>query len=703
MKKLKLISTFLVIALLLSSVGLLASCGNKKDEAPDTKPDDNTPDDNTPDDNTSDDSTPTVDEFLEVVEKEGRGEESCIPSFTEKQIKNQKIKGASIMGEIQEAAADLSKSSFTIPAGDYGFAMDKYLPGNSICHGFALDGIQRPDDNPFTIYAEGVTFWIEPTGKPCANTSYAFLMRNCSNIKVVGLTIDEYTPNDIEGEVTKIDKNNNRIAIKLTNSSMTITDEVIKMALGGSQCRIVPYKADGTFIAPLYKIDPKGWGPGSMMVKNFESTGEENEYWITFQSDTLIKTIGDTEWISAYGKTGIIEEGDVISFLYGNVLTNLNNCKQITIEGMKNHCTKGMPGEGGGYGAHVWKDCYFGPRPGSSKVMTAGEYMLCGTRVGSTLDNVTIVGSSDDQINIHGYLSIINGINGKSVNVSYVQDGVLLAGDKAEFYDKDGNLVLTRTIAEDVNNGDFNNRTVKFTENVPSEFYVKIERNKQNQIINFEGYTIRWPSQECDGWTIKNCTFINNYQRILIQSGSGTFENNKVYHMGMTMAINNIFDVPSIYEGGFLGKITVKNNIFYNSSNGPSLALFPAEQSYNFDGKMLGEKLEIENNIFINCGHLVNTRNYESVSFKNNIIIEPTCLDLDAKDVMDFITKRENVNELIVENNTFYDTGIEDSDSTVPTNKNCKLERKLLNQIKKYVANSDASASHMIEIIKSKL
>ena len=704
MKKLKIISTLLVIAMLLSGVGILASCNDTKDKAPDnndgtTPPADegNKPDDegNKPDDGGTtpggDDggTTPPVDEFLDVTVKPGRGEASCIPEFTERQIKNQKLKGTSLMQEIADAAADLTKSSFTIPAGDYGFDMDKFLPGvGNIPYAFALDGINRPDDNPFTIYAEGVTFWIQPTGKPCANTSYAFVMRNCSNIKVVGLTIDEYTPNDIEGTVTQIDRHNNRIAIKLTNSSMAITDEVIKMALAGSQCRIVPYKADGQFIAPLYRIEVGGWGPGPMMVKNFESTGAADEYWITFQNDVLIKTITDSQWKAAYGKTGYIEEGDVISFLYGNVLTNLNNCKQITIEGMNNHCTKGMPGEGGGYGAHVWKDCYFGPRPGSSKVMTAGEYMLCGTRVGSTLDNVTIVGSSDDQINIHGYLSKINSINGNTLSISYVQDGVLYAGDKAEFYDENGDLKFTATVAETVTNGNFNSRTVKFNETIAS---------------NLKNCTIRWPSQECDGWTIKNCTFINNYQRILIQCGSGTFENNKVLHMGMNLNIGNIFHVPSIYEGGIMGTITVKNNIFYNSSNGPSLPLIPAEQAYNFDGKMLGEKLIVENNIFLNCGHILNARNYKSIEFKNNIIIEPTCLDLDAKDVMDFITKRENVNELIVENNAFYDTGIEDGDSTVPTNKNCKLERKLLNQIKKYVANSDASATHMIEIIKSKL
>lgn len=626
------------------------------------------------------------DEFFDVAEKSGRGEASCNPDFTEKQIQNQKIKGASIMSEIEEAAKDFSKSSFTIPAGDYGFEMNKYFQGMGVPYGFGLYGIQRPDDNPFTIYAEGVTFWMENTGLPSASASYTFVLANCSNIKVVGLTIDEYTSNDIEGTVTKIDRKNNRIAIQLTNSSMEVNDIVIAKALAGAQCRIVPYKADGRFIAPLYRIDPNGWGPAPMLVAGFESTGNEGEYWITFANDVLIRTITDTSWKTTYGEDGYIVEGDVISFLYGNVLTALHNSKQITIEGLSQYCTKGMFAEDGGYGAHVWKDCYFGPRPGSSKVAASGEYMLCGTRIGTTLDNVTIMSSSDDAINIHGYLSLISGINGNTLSINYLKDGAM-AGDVAEFYDADGNLVLKRTLAEDVTAGVFQHRTVKFTESVSQEY---------------KNCTIRWPSLECDGWTIKNCNFTNNYQRILVQSGSGTFENNKVYNMGANLALGSIFHVPSIYEGGILGTITVKNNVFVNSSNSPRTALVGIDQSYNFKGKMLAVNIEVEDNLFINCGYVFSARNCERATFKNNVVIQPKSSGLEAEDFMDVVQNCEYVNDLEIEGNSLYCTNCTDGDSE-GTNKNYSITLKLVRQAKKYAENSDKSASEIIEIIKAHL
>lgn len=646
------------------------------DEAPNNNAED--PDHTTDSDDSQTPDQPTDgDDFYTLEAKSESRAESSIPNFTEKQIKIQKMKGADLADQISEAAKDLSKSSFTIPAGYYGFEMNSQMGALDFPYGFALFDIQRPDDNPFTIYAEGATFWVEPTGRPIESASYAFLIHNCSNIKVVGLTIDEYDAHDIEGYVTDIDKANNRIAIKLSNSSLDVTDEVMDY-VKSAESRIVPFKASGEHIAPLYRINPKGWGPGATLLSSIEPTGNEGEYWLKFKTDLMVKTITDSRWKKTYGSMGIIEEGDVISVLYAQNLFNLSDSKQITIEGLKDHLTIGMPGEDGGYGAHVWKDCYFGPRPGTSKVMTAGEYMFCGTRVGTTLDNVYIASSSDDEINIHGYWCEPYRVSGSSMKLRYLHNG-LIAGDIAEFYSSDGTLVATRKLASDPVG-----EQVTFTESAPN---------------NATSLKVRFPALECNGWTIKNCTFVNNYQRILIQSGTGTFENNKILNMGLNMSVSNTYNY---LEGGVLGDITFKNNVFYNCSNSPETYLFDIAQNHEWDAKIIGGKIDISDNLFINCGYAFTAKNIEALTVKDNIFINPITHGDTVTTLSQLIGELKNVAQYSLSGNTFYSSKAR-KNIDENGNRDMRIDSELASRAGFYAANSDKDAISIIEIIKNNL
>ncbi len=668
---------------------ILAGCtpsGNTKpdsdsDKTPDDTPNDKVedPDNNVEEPGGTDDPADTepLDDFYTLEPKSESRTESSIPSFTEKQIKNQKIKGASIIGQINEAAKDLTKSSFTIPAGDYGFEMNKYKSGLTFAYGAAIQDIHRPEDNPFTIYAEGVTFWVEPTGKPLESATYGFLINNCSNIKVVGLTVDEYMTHDVEGYVSQIDKTNNRIAIKLTNSSMPVTDEVIAFAKT-KVTRIVPFKASGEHIASLYRIDPNGWGPGAMMVQSLDPTGNENEYWITFQSKLLVQTITDSRWKSTYGSLGTIEEGDVISMLYAQTLLMIVNSKQVTVEGLNNYMTTGIVGEEGGYGNHLWKDCYFGPRPGTTKVMTEGEYMFNATRVGSTLDNVYIASASDDEINIHGYWCEPYNVQGNSMTLRYLHKG-LIAGDVAEFYDSNGNLVATRTLAS-APEGD----TVTFTEKAPA---------------NATSLKVHFPALECDGWVIKNCTFMNNYQRILIQTGSGTFENNKIYNMGMNMAVATTYNY---LEGGILGDITFRNNVFYNCANSPGTYLFEVVQNNEWNDKILGGNIEISDNLFINCGYAFYGKNLKGLTVKDNIFVEPIVYGETVTKISKLVGSVQYVKEYSFSANTLYST-VASKATDEDGNGGTRISSELASRTAFYATNSDKDATSIIEIIKSNL
>lgn len=586
--------------------------------------------------------------FTYTERKKDTVTKSAACSFTDEEIEEQIEKGKRIVEEIYEAADDLSVDTFMVPAGDYGFEPVNFV--NQVYSALYLHDIERPDDNPLTINCEGVTFWVRPTGLACANTSRAFHLQHCSNIRFVGLTIDEYSPTDYEGVVTQIDYENNRIAIMLNGNSMEAASVLMKRAVNGSQSRIIPFKANGDFISAYYRID-ESWGPGALWVSDFQPTGKENECWLVFQSDLLLKTNKDPEWIRTYGSAGIIETGDVISYLYANMLITLDDCRQITMERLTSRLSKGMPSEVGGYGNHLWKDCVFGPEEGTGKYISASEFMLNGTRHGSTIDGCVLYGSSDDQINIHGYWGKITSIEDNGyINITNASVG-LLEGDPIELYDGRGNLVSVLTVAETprcvYGYDGFFHEPIKVAGDIPSD-YRKL--------------TVRYPSMSCDGWTIKNCTFINNYQRLLIQSGSGTFENNKIILMGDNVSLESV--TGGYMEGTFIGDVTFRDNVFVSSAVGQAFCCFSISQTREWGNGHKTGTITLEHNAFVNCGNLISANNVSKLILKDNIIIEPCVINKTFYGFDDLLGEIVNVDEKIFENNLLLCSAVsEENDS----------------------------------------
>jgi hypothetical protein len=62
----------------------------------------------------------------------------------------------------------------------------------------------------------------------------------------------------------------------------------------------------------------------------------------------------------------VVRVGDGLSCLYtGAVAIVLDDSANITLPGVSVYVAKRGPSVSGGDGAHLWKDCYFGPRPGT--------------------------------------------------------------------------------------------------------------------------------------------------------------------------------------------------------------------------------------------------------------------------------------------------------------------------------------------------
>ncbi len=130
---------------------------------------------------------------------------------------------------------------------------------------------------------------------------------------------------------------------------------------------------------------------------------EGGRYWVNMLETQLMDRIHDANWERAYGDIGVVRVGDGLSCLYtGAGAIVLDDSANITLHGVSVYVAKGGPSESGGDGAHLWKDCYFGPRPGTSQWKGADGFLCRSTRYGCVMDNVTIRHTADDLQNFHG-------------------------------------------------------------------------------------------------------------------------------------------------------------------------------------------------------------------------------------------------------------------------------------------------------------
>ncbi len=198
----------------------------------------------------------------------------------------------------------------------------------------------------------------------------------------------------------------------------------------------------------------------------------------------LLDTVHDPKWVEKYGETGVLRVGDGVSCIYTSAdAISLQDCEHMTMLNLAVHVAKGGASEAGGFGSHLWKNCYFGPRPGTSQWQGGDGFMFNATRHGTTLDRVTVLHSTDDILNIHGYWSLVQSVDGNSVRFTKAHGHRLMppdlvAGDKAIFLTRDTGAVLGRaTIVKIGNDAVLLNQSA----------------------VAFGNAIVEWPDHECAG------------------------------------------------------------------------------------------------------------------------------------------------------------------------------------------------------------
>jgi len=518
------------------------------------------------------------------------------PQFTDAEKQAQRERGKGVLPMVIKAF-ESAATEVRIPAGDYRFGQERYA-GTKVIYPLGFENLQRDAEHPFVIDATDATFWFDlddqqrPPGHHCVG------FRNCRNIVLRGAVIDRGTRGCIEGRITRIDHTGNRFEIQ--PSPGIVVPNTYK---GGEEQRLLPFKSDGRFCAPLYDLQP---GIRKLRYKNI-TPSTAGRYWINMEDPNLMERIQDPNWERVYGDPGVVRVGDGLSCLYTTAWAiALEDSGNITLHGVNVYVSKGGAMESGGEGAHLWKDCYFGPRPGTSQWKGADGYLCRSTRYGSTLDNVTIRNTADDPQNFHGIWGRVKAVAGNQITLE-TNAALRLTltnarpGDRLRFIHRKSGIMLGEA---------------KLTAH--KDFQLTLDQDA----TPFAESQAEWLDHECAGWVVQNCRWEDNFQRLLIMSGPGTVRGCTFTRMGSNISLNTGMGLV----GGIPSDITIADNTFIDVNPRPHGASIEA-RAHNAQGKdgiPPIERLIITGNTFTRSGGpALNLIGIKDSRIENNRIDSP--------------------------------------------------------------------------------
>jgi hypothetical protein len=496
------------------------------------------------------------------------------PQFTEDEKQTQRQRGEEVLSLIPKAF-EAGEAKVRIAAGDYRFGKERY-EGSRVVYPLGFIDMRRDAGHPFEIDASGATFWFDlgdeqmPPGHRCIG------FRNCSNITLRGAIIDRGTRGCIEGQITSIDRTGNRFEIRPAPGAF-----VPSSYNDGDEQRLLPFKSDGRFCAPLYDLQP-----GVRKLRYTDITpSTSGRYWVQMRDPDLMERIHDAQWSAAYGDLGVLRVGDGLSCIYTSATAiAIEESANVTLVGVCVYIAKGGPSEIGGDGAHLWKDCYFGPRPGTNQWKGADGFLCRSTRHGSTFDNVTIRHTADDLQNFHGIWGKVKSVAGNRVTLEANPSlrptlKNVVTGDRLRFIHRKTGVFLGEARIQALNGFDL-------TIDCDATGFVEAQAS--------------WPEHECAGWVVQNCVWEDNFQRFLIMSGPGTVRNCVFTRMGSGISLNTGMGLV----GGISSDITIANNTFIDVNPRPHAASIEAyaHNAQGREGTPPIERLVITGNTFLRCG-----------------------------------------------------------------------------------------------------
>ncbi|MCC6352691.1 MAG: right-handed parallel beta-helix repeat-containing protein [Verrucomicrobiae bacterium] len=459
-------------------------------------------------------------------------EDPAGPQFTEAERRLQRARGTGVVPMVRrafEAGAD----SVVIPPGDYRFGKESWGNAGPI-YPLEFRGMRRDAAHPFRIIAEGVTFWFDLPADQTPRAHFALGFADSSHVALEGATLDRDPRGNMEGRITQIDDVGNRIEIEAAEGTLVPTS-----FNGDLNQRLVPFNADGTFCTALYGLQRR---PGQLRYRDVAQGTGPGRYWVNLdEKSELLKTNRDPGWRRAYGEAGTLQVGDGLSLVYTTTQAiGVIDCTGMRFIGIKIYISKGMAREFGGGGGHLWKGCYFGPRPVTCQWQGADGFLSGCMERGSTYDGITMLHTTDDVFNINGFWGYIEEAAGKTITLHRDHQMPARPGDWLNFFDgQTGQPVGVASV-----------------DGIDGQV-LTLDRDA----VPFAGSIAENPGRQCDGWVIRDSVFTDCYQRLLVQGGNGgVLRDCRFVRVGSCVRLHSTFFSKN--EGGICRNISILNNTF---------------------------------------------------------------------------------------------------------------------------------------------
>ena len=258
---------------------------------------------------------------------EFRFDASSGPAFSDREKQVQLEAGGRIVPLVLEAFR-AGADAVRIPPGDYRFGKERW-GRDGVIYPLEFSGLLRDDDHPFTIDATGATFWFDLPDDQAPTCHFCIGFKDCRNIIFKGATIDRATRGHVEGRITQFDFANNRIELQLSPGITVPTTFNGKL-----EQRVIAFKADGTFCAPLYALQGGGV---HLKYKQISPATADGRCWVTMVDTKLLDTIRDT---------GLLRVGDGLSCIY-TVTSSLELVRsgKLTMDGIRVYAAKAWGAE----------------------------------------------------------------------------------------------------------------------------------------------------------------------------------------------------------------------------------------------------------------------------------------------------------------------------------------------------------------------
>ncbi len=497
------------------------------------------------------------------------------PVFTDDVKRQQRDLGRRMLDQIQ-LAFDAGHESVTVPPGEYRFGKETWAADGPV---FPLQfrGLKRAAGNPFRIIAHGATFWFDLPADQAPHAHFALGFVECSHLTLEGATLDRDPRGCLEGRITCIDAARNRIEIRASKGS------IIPAAFSGSlEQRVIPFNADGTLCTALYAV--QSMAPARLAYRGIEPGEEPGCHWVTFPAESaLLRVNGDPAWRRAYGDAGTLQVGDGLCVLYTTtVAITVRECEAISFVGVRNYIDKGGTRELGGAGGHSWKNCYFGPRPQTCR-WQGGEGILTGCMErGSTFDGITMLHTTDDVLDIHGFWGYVEQVDGRTITIQKDHQMPAKAGDVLTFFDRQTGVPVGTGLVTEI-----------------AEQRLTLDRDA----AAFAAAVAENPRRQSRGWEVRNSTFQDCYQRLLVQGGNGgTLRGNRFVRVGSCVELHSNFFTQN--EGGICRDITIVDNSFEEMAIHPEgTTIRVGFQSLNHAARTpLLSSINVRDNRFVRSG-----------------------------------------------------------------------------------------------------